>query len=81
MSHKMPRQCEAPCGTCCISIFLPSYLDDGVVRRFSTAVLYLSDSTFKVTLDGDVLLQEANNDLEKIREELNAKKQKLVVLN
>lgn len=34
-----------------------------------------------VTLDGDVLLQEANNDLEKIREELNAKKQKLVVLN
>lgn len=34
-----------------------------------------------VTLDGDVLLQEANDELEKIREELNAKKQKLVVLN
>lgn len=34
-----------------------------------------------VTLDGDVLLQEANTELEAIREELEAKKNKLVVLN
>lgn len=34
-----------------------------------------------VTLDGDILLQEANTELEKIREELQAKKNKLVILN
>ena len=34
-----------------------------------------------VTLDGDILLQEANEQLAKIREELDAKKQKLIVLN
>lgn len=34
-----------------------------------------------VTLDGDVLLQEANAELEAIREELEAKKNKLVMLN
>lgn len=34
-----------------------------------------------VTLDGDILLQEANAELDKIREELEAKKNKLVVLN
>jgi len=34
-----------------------------------------------VSLDGDVLLQEANSELETIRAELEAKKSKLVVLN
>ena len=34
-----------------------------------------------VSLDGDVLLQEANTELEKIREELESKKRKIVVLN
>lgn len=34
-----------------------------------------------VSLDGDVLLQEANAELEKIREELEGKKNKMVVLN
>lgn len=34
-----------------------------------------------VTLDGDVLLQEANTELEAIRAELEGKKNKLVVLN
>lgn len=34
-----------------------------------------------VSLDGDILLQEANAELEKIREELEGKKRKLVVLN
>lgn len=34
-----------------------------------------------VTLDGDILLQEANEELDKIREELEAKKNKLVILN
>lgn len=34
-----------------------------------------------VSLDGDVLLQEANTQLEKIREELNGKKNKFVILN
>ena len=34
-----------------------------------------------VTLDGDILLQEANAELEKIHEELEAKKNKLVILN
>lgn len=34
-----------------------------------------------VSLDGDVLLQEANTELEAIRAELEAKKNKLVVLN
>lgn len=34
-----------------------------------------------VTLDGDVLLQEANTELEAIRAELEAKKNKLVILN
>lgn len=34
-----------------------------------------------VSLDGDVLLQEANTELEAIRQELEGKKQKLVVLN
>lgn len=34
-----------------------------------------------VTLDGDVLLTEANAELEAIRSELNTKKSKLVVLN
>lgn len=34
-----------------------------------------------VSLDGDVLLQEANTELEAIRQELEAKKNKLVVLN
>lgn len=34
-----------------------------------------------VTLDGEILLNEANEQLAKIREELEAKKQKLVILN
>ena len=34
-----------------------------------------------VTLDGDVLLQEANTELEAIRAELEAKKNKLVIVN
>ena len=34
-----------------------------------------------VTLDGDTLLEEANAELDKIREELQAKKMKLVFLN
>lgn len=34
-----------------------------------------------VSLDGEILLQEANAELEKIREELEKKKNKLVVLN
>ena len=34
-----------------------------------------------VELDGDVLLQEANTELEAIRQELEAKKNKLVILN
>lgn len=34
-----------------------------------------------VTLDGDILLQEANTELDKIREELQSKKNKLVILN
>lgn len=34
-----------------------------------------------VTLDGEILLDEANAELEQIREELEAKKSKLVVLN
>lgn len=34
-----------------------------------------------VTLDGDILLQEANAELDKIREELSSKKNRLVVLN
>lgn len=34
-----------------------------------------------VTLDGDVLLQEANAELETIRAELEAKKNKMVILN
>lgn len=34
-----------------------------------------------VTLDGEILLQEANADLEAIRQELEAKKNKIVVLN
>lgn len=34
-----------------------------------------------VSLDGDVLLQEANTELEQIREELEGRKNKLVVLN
>lgn len=34
-----------------------------------------------VSLDGDILLNEANAELEKITEELEAKKRKLVVLN
>lgn len=34
-----------------------------------------------VTLDGDILLQEANEELAKIREELEGKKNKLVILN
>lgn len=34
-----------------------------------------------VTLDGDILLQEANDELAKIREELQGKKNKLVILN
>ncbi len=34
-----------------------------------------------VSLDGDVLLNEANAELDKIREELEAKKSKLVILN
>jgi hypothetical protein len=34
-----------------------------------------------VTLDGDQLLQEANTELEAIRQELEAKKNKLVILN
>lgn len=34
-----------------------------------------------VSLDGDVLLQEANTELEAIRSELEAKKNKIVVLN
>lgn len=34
-----------------------------------------------VSLDGDVLLQEANTELEAIRTELEAKKNKLVILN
>lgn len=34
-----------------------------------------------VSLDGEILLQEANTEIDKIREELEAKKNKLVVLN
>lgn len=34
-----------------------------------------------VTLDGEILLQEANEEFKQIREELKAKKRKLVVLN
>ncbi len=34
-----------------------------------------------VSLDGDILLQEANTELEAIRTELEAKKNKLVILN
>lgn len=34
-----------------------------------------------VTFDGEILLQEANEQLAKIREELDGKKQKLIVLN
>ena len=34
-----------------------------------------------VSLDGDILLNEANAELEKIREELSSKKRRLVVLN
>lgn len=34
-----------------------------------------------VSLDGDILLQEANEELAKIREELQGKKNKLVILN
>lgn len=34
-----------------------------------------------VSLDGDILLQEANDELAKIREELQSKKNKLVILN
>lgn len=34
-----------------------------------------------VSLDGEILLQEANDQLAKIREELDGKKQKLVVVN
>ena len=34
-----------------------------------------------VSMDGEALLSEANAELEQIREELEAKKRKLVVLN
>ena len=34
-----------------------------------------------VELDGDILLQEANSELDKIREELEAKRNKLIILN
>jgi len=34
-----------------------------------------------VELDGDILLQEANTELEAIRAELEAKKNKLIILN
>jgi hypothetical protein len=34
-----------------------------------------------VTLDGEILLQEANEEFTQIREELKGKKRKLVVVN
>lgn len=38
-------------------------------------------SSSDVELDGDILLQEANSELDKIREELEAKRNKFIILN
>lgn len=66
----------------------PTYVD--YIVRMATANMKLAQgrarSKYKVSdspveLDGDILLQEANSELEKIREELEAKRNKFIILN
>lgn len=66
----------------------PTYVD--YILRMATAYMKLaqgrSRSKYKIAdsnveLDGDILLQEANSELDKIREELENKRKKFTLLN
>ena len=66
----------------------PTYVD--YILRMATAYMKLSQgrsrSKYKIAdsnveLDGDILLQEANSELETIREELEKKRKKFTLLN
>jgi hypothetical protein len=66
----------------------PTYVD--YILRMATAYMKLSQgrsrSKYKISdsnveLDGDILLQEANSELETIREELEKKRKKFTLLN